>query len=115
MNALARFSPAFALGFAAYYAAAFELNSGYWPAFTYYPAINEFVWFFGVGNDEIGPPMHWYGWMVNGAICGAFVGGLALLLPSKIIEKAWPTLAWAGPLAAMAFMVYADRFFFIPR
>jgi hypothetical protein len=37
------------------------------------------------------------------------------LLPSKIIEKAWPVVAWAGPLAGMAFMVYADRFFFIPQ
>jgi hypothetical protein len=31
----------------------------------------------------------------------------------KIVEKAWPVVAWAGPLAGMAFMIYADRFFFM--
>ncbi len=115
MTKMERAFPAFALGFAFYYAAAFEFNSGYWPAFTYYPAINEFIWFFGFGNDEIGPPMHWYGWMTNAALAGAVLGAIALALPTKIIEKTWPVIAWAGPLAAMGFMIYADRFFFFPQ
>ena len=50
MNWMERAFPAFALGFAAYYGAAFEFNSGYWPAFTYYPAVNEFAWFFAFCN-----------------------------------------------------------------
>lgn len=114
MSWMERAFPAFAFGFAAYYGAAFTLNSAYWPAFTYYPAVNEFIWFFGLGNDDIGPPMHWYGWMVNASLAGAALGAIALILPAKLIEKAWPTLAWAGPLAGMAYMLYADRLFFFP-
>nr|TFG55399.1 MAG: hypothetical protein E4H34_00580 [Hyphomicrobiales bacterium] len=113
MSWMERAFPAFALGFAAFYACAFEFNSGYLPAFTYYPAVNEFVWFFGLGSDEIGPPMHWYGWMVNATLAGAVLAALSQLLPVKIVEKAWPVVAWAGPLAGMAFMIYADRFFFM--
>ncbi|MEY4879759.1 MAG: hypothetical protein RJB62_1228 [Pseudomonadota bacterium] len=110
---MARAFPAFAVGFTIYYAIAFEYNCCYLPAFTYYPAINEFVPFFATGNDEIGPPMHWYGWMVNAALAGAALAVISLLLPAKATEKAWGVLAWAVPLVGMGAMVYFDRLFFI--
>jgi hypothetical protein len=112
MNATARALAGFGLGFAVYYAIAFEYNCCWLPAFTYYPAVNEFIWGFGTGNDEIGPPMHWYGWMVNAVWAGLVLGGVAALLPASLTAKAWSILVWAGPLAAMAFMVHADWLFF---
>jgi hypothetical protein len=105
---------AFALGFTVYYAIAFEFNCCYLPAFTYYPAVNDFVPGFATGNDEIGPPMHWYGWLVNSFLVGALVAALALFLPAKPLEKFWGTVAWGAPFAGMLYMIYADRVFFFP-
>jgi len=109
MKGLERALPAFAAGCAAFYAAAFVFN---WPAFTYFPAVNLWQWGWAAESDEVGPPMHWYGWIAYSALTGLGAGALSLLLPAQITEKAWAVLAWFVPVAAMAYLIYAERNFF---
>ena len=110
MKGMERFLPAFAVGFAVYYALAFEYN---WPMFTYFPAIDEWHWGLVLGSDDRGPPMHWYGWMAYAAVTGAVLGGLSLLLPSRQTENIWAVLCWAVPLGAILFLAYVERQFFL--
>lgn len=101
--------PAFAFGFAAFYAPAFQFN---WPAMTYFPAIDSWRWGLVAQTDMTGPPMYWYGWITYSVLCGLALAVLSLLLPAKLTEKAWAVLAWLGPLAAIGFLAYQSRHWF---
>jgi hypothetical protein len=108
--------PAFAVAFAIYYAPAYAFtgaNSSFsWPLFTYFPAIDEWRWGLVPGNDDIGPPMWWYGWMASAAIVGLIAAVIALLLPARMTEKFWALAAWVVPLVAFVFLWNWERVWF---
>src|ERR1051325_7385382 len=99
MNKIAsRAFPAFAIGFALFYAPAYSFTGATstvtWPLFTYFPAIERWNWGLVPGNDNIGPPMWWYGWILSAALVGLILAAIAMLLPEKAIEKTLATLVW---------------------
>lgn len=109
--------PAFAVGFAAYYAPAYCFtgadSSFSWPLFTYFPNLNEFRWGLVPGSDTAGPPMWWYGWIASAAIVGLIAAVIALLLPARATEKLWTTLYWSVPLAAFVFLFNWELVWFV--
>ena len=110
--------PAFAAGFALYYAPAYcftGANSSFsWPLFTYFPAINEWRWGLVPGNDDIGPPMWWYGWIVSAVIVGLIFAVIALLLPERVTMKLWSLLVWLVPIGAFLFLINYELVWFVP-
>jgi hypothetical protein len=110
--------PAFAVGFALYYAPAYSFtgaNSAFsWPLFTYFPAIDR--WNLGLvpGNDNIGPPMWWYGWIVSAIVVGLIFAVIAMLLPEKATAKLWATLIWVVPILAFVFLANWELVWFFP-
>ena len=108
--------PAFAIGFAAYYAPAYSFtgaNSTFtWPLFTYFPEIDQWRWGLVPGNDTIGPPMWWYGWIASAALVGLVCAVIALLLPERATEKLWSTAVWIAPIIAFAFLWNWERVWF---
>jgi hypothetical protein len=119
MNRLAsRAFPAFAIGFALFYAPAYSFtgatSSFSWPLFTYFPAVDQ--WNMGLvpGNDTIGPPMWWYGWIVSAALVGLIFAVVAMLLPEKAVERALATLVWVVPILAFIFLFNWELVWFMP-
>jgi hypothetical protein len=106
----ARALPAFGIGFAAFYAPAFQYN---WPMFTYFPAINMWQWGFAAQTDETGPPMYWYGWMAYAALVGIALILLTLLLPARVSDRVLSVLCWLVPLGAIVFLGYESRHWFL--
>jgi hypothetical protein len=82
-----------------------------WPLFTYYPGTNRFVWLFSPPIQTEGPAMHWYGWTVNMLVGSAILGGLATMLPDRMVRRIPLSLVWIVPLAAVPLLVYALRFY----
>jgi hypothetical protein len=105
-----------AAGFAAFYAPAYcftGANSASWPLFTYFPAVDQWNMFLVAGNEELGPPMWWYGWIASAALFGLFTAVIALLLPARATEKAWRTAFWSVPIAAFVFLFNWELVWFI--
>ena len=111
--------PAFAAGFAAYYAPAYCFTGAdstfSWPLFTYFPAAEPAHWQWGLvaGSETLGPPMWWYGWIASAAIVGLIAAVIALLLPARATEKMWAMLLWAVPLAAFIFLLNWELVWFV--
>ncbi|MSP94431.1 MAG: hypothetical protein EXR00_04115 [Alphaproteobacteria bacterium] len=112
--------PAFAVGFAIYYAPAYCFtgadSSFSWPLFTYFPAAEPAHWQWGLvpGNETLGPPMWWYGWIASATIVGLIAAVIALLLPARATEKMWSTLFWTVPIAAFVFLLNWELVWFYP-
>ncbi len=112
--------PAFAVGFAIYYAPAYCFtgadSSFSWPLFTYFPAAEPAHWQWGLvpGNETLGPPMWWYGWIASATIVGLIAAVIALLLPARATEKMWATLFWAVPIASFIFLLNWELVWFYP-
>jgi hypothetical protein len=110
--------PAFAIGFALYYAPGYAFtgaNSSFsWPLFTYFPAVDQWNWGLVPGNDNIGPPMWWYGWIASGVLVGLVFAAIAMLLPAKSTEKPWSVAIWAVPLVMFVFLLNWELSWFIP-
>ena len=77
----ARAFPAFAVGFALFYAPAYSFTTGdagfNWSLFTYFPSVGDYGEIHpGIvaGSDTLGPPMWWYGW-IGSSIIRAVTGG----------------------------------------
>ena len=99
--------PAFAIGFALYYAPAYSFtgatSSFTWPLFTYFPAVDMWSWGLVPGNDTIGPPMWWYGWICAAAIVGLIFAAIATLLPERTFQRFLrPSYGWF-PLPPLCF------------
>lgn len=107
---IARTLPAFGIGFAAFYAPAFQYN---WPMFTYFPALHTWHWGFVPMSEESGPPMFWYGWIAYAVLAGLGLMLITLLLPARLSDKILSVLCWLVPLAAMAFIGYESRNWFL--
>jgi hypothetical protein len=117
----ARAFPAFAVGFALFYAPAYSFTSGdatfSWPLFTYFPSIGDYgelyPWLVA-GSDERGPPMWWYGWIASSVVVGLIFAGISLLLPESATMKIWSKLVWIVPIVAFVFLLDYELFWFIP-
>jgi hypothetical protein len=107
---ISRAFPAFGIGFAAFYAPAFQYN---WPMFTYFPALNTFHWGLVAMNEESGPPMFWYGWVAYAVLVGLALSVITLLLPQRITDPVLAVLCWLVPLGAIAFIGYESRGWFV--
>ncbi len=110
--------PAFAIGFAIYYAPAYSFtgaNSSFsWPLFTYFPEVDMWRWGLVTGNDTIGPPMWWYGWIAAAAIVGLIFAAIAMVLPEKTTARAWSVLIWTVPVLAFVFLLNWELSWFVP-
>ena len=117
----ARAFPAFAVGFALFYAPAYSFTSGdatfSWPLFTYFPSVGDYgelyPWLVG-GSDTLGPPMWWYGWIASAAVVGLIFAGIALLLPERTTMRMWSVLVWVAPILAFVFLLDYELFWFVP-
>jgi hypothetical protein len=116
---ISRAFPAFAIGFALFYAPAYAFtgaNSSFsWPLFTYFPAINEWRAWLVPGNDNIGPPMWWYGWIASSLIVGLIFAVIALLLPERVIMRIMAALVWVVPVLAFIFLFNWELPWFAPN
>jgi hypothetical protein len=113
--------PAFAVGFALFFAPAYGFTSGdatfSWPLFTYFPSVGDYgeiYPFLVAGSDTLGPPMWWYGWMASSAIVGLIFAAISLLLPEKSTLKMWSVAVWVAPLLSFVFLMDYSLFWFVP-
>jgi len=110
MNRIAaRAFPAFAVGFALFYAPGYSFTGNTstvsWPLFTYFPAIEQWRWFLVTGTDNSGPPMWWYGWIASSVLVGLAFALIAMLLPERTIRNILAALVWIVPLCAFIFLL----------
>src|SRR5215210_6286145 len=78
------FAITFAVAFAVLYTLLEQVN---WPMFTYHPAVNKIdFWRQAVRSGE-GPPMYWYGWLVNASIGAVAVATIASFTPVQWIQR----------------------------
>jgi hypothetical protein len=96
----------FSMLFGVIYSLCFYYN---WPMFAYYPQVNEFHLSANLQN-ELGPPILWYGWLSTAALASA---AGAVLVPRSLAARLPPNLAWAVPGAVvLAILIYEKRWFF---
>jgi hypothetical protein len=89
------------------YVLAYTFN---WPAFAYYPLLNEFHLDRALPAKTSGPSMLYYGWIITAA-AAALV--LALLIPRGIAAKLPARLAWIVPLVLIVYTFAYDRHWFL--
>jgi len=110
--------PAFAIGFALYYAPGYAFtgaNSSFsWPLFTYFPAVDQWAWGLVPGSDDLGPPMWWYGWIAAAVLVGLVFAAVAMLIPEKTTEKLWSKAIFVVPLVMFVFLLNWEMSWFIP-
>src|SRR5215475_2937747 len=92
------FTIAFGIAFTLLYTVLERLN---WPLFTYQPAVGKLYFWLHRSLGGEGPPMYWYGWIVNAAIAAFVVGWIAQIIPGQSLRRAtifccalaalWPT------------------------
>lgn len=51
------------------------------PLFTYYPAVDEYVFGFAKMTESQGPAMYWYGWIVNASLFATIAALITAALP----------------------------------
>jgi hypothetical protein len=92
------FAIAFGIAFTLLYTVLERLN---WPLFTYQPAVGKvYFWLHRPLGGE-GPPMYWYGWIVNALTAAFVVGWIATNISGQWLRRAtvfccalaalWPT------------------------
>jgi hypothetical protein len=110
--------PAFAIGFALYYAPGYAFtgaNSSFsWPLFTYFPAVDQWAWGLVPGSDDLGPPMWWYGWIAAAVLVGLVFAAVAMLIPEKSTEKLWSKAIFVVPIVMFVFLLNWEMSWFIP-
>jgi len=105
---LIRGFPVFSASFAVLYALAMYFNIA---MFVYYPQAREFYWHDRPGVP--GPAMYWYGWLAYAALGAALLAFLASFVPPKWAARVSPRWSWGVPVAAMLFILYVIRDWFI--
>jgi hypothetical protein len=103
----ARLLPVFSAAFAVIYAPALCFN---WALVTYQPAIGQ--WDFGPVTRS-GPPMFWYGIVLTAFIGACIVALISALLPEHASRRVWSGLTWLLPVAALIFIAYILRPYFL--
>jgi hypothetical protein len=104
---LARLFPFFSAAFAVIYAPALYFN---WALVTYQPAMME--WDLGPVTKQ-GPPMFWYGVVATSFIAACVVTAIAAFLPETLARRLWTGLTWLLPIAALIFIAYILRPYFL--
>jgi hypothetical protein len=94
------FAIAFAVAFVVLYTAFEQLN---WPMFTYHPAVNKIDFWRHAARSGEGPPMYWYGWLVNASIGALVVSAVAAFAPLQWIQR---TLIFGSLFGAAFFIAY---------
>jgi hypothetical protein len=96
----------FGIAFTLLYTVLERLN---WPLFTYQPAAGKLYFWLHRPLSGEGPPMYWYGWIVNAAIAAFVVGSIATIISGQWLRRATVfscTLAALGPAALAALRIY---------
>jgi hypothetical protein len=79
------FAITFGIAFTLLYTVLERLN---WPLFTYQPAVSKvYFWLHRPLSGE-GPPMYWYGWIVNAAIAALLLGWIATRVSAQWLRRA---------------------------
>jgi len=93
----------FTLLFGAAYCFAFYMELA---LFRFYPETGRFH--LAVHQGE-GPAILWYGWIATAFL---FSAAVAVVVPSRIVDRLWPGLYWLVPaLTILAICVYEKRWF----
>lgn len=105
----ARTLPAFSIAAAVTYfvVMGFGISS-----FIYYPQVGEWRL---VRQAESGPPMFFYGWVVDAALAGLIAAGVAAVLPPRIplaLFGAHSWLAWVVPVGLTLAIMFLLRSYF---
>ena len=79
-----------------------------WQLFRYYPLVKEFH--LDAQPKSAGPAMMYYGWMATAAIAGLVV---AAIVPKRLAARLWSGLAWAVPVALIAFTLFYEKHWFV--
>src|SRR5215471_428962 len=75
----------FGIAFTLLYTVLERLN---WPLFTYQPAVgNIYFWLHRPLSGE-GPPMYWYGWIVNAATAALVIAWIATIISGQRLPRA---------------------------
>jgi len=93
------FAFTFGIAFTLLYTVLERLN---WPLFTYQPAAGKLYFWLHRPLSGEGPPMYWYGWIVNAAIAAFVVGWIATTISGQWLRRAtifWCDLAALWPTA----------------
>src|SRR5258706_13324096 len=59
-----------------------------WPLFTYQPAAGKLYFWLHRPLSGEGPPMYWYGWIVNAAIAAFVVALIATIISGQWLRRA---------------------------
>ncbi len=100
------FAFTFGIAFTLLYTVLERLN---WPLFTYQPAVGKLYFWLHRPLGGEGPPMYWYGWIVNAAIAAFVVGWIATIISGQWLRQATVfccALAALWPTALAALRIY---------
>jgi hypothetical protein len=96
----------FGIAFTLLYTVLERLN---WPLFTYQPAAGKLYFWLHRPLSGEGPPMYWYGWIVNAAIAAFVVSCIATIISDQWLRRATVfccALAALWPAALAALRIY---------
>jgi hypothetical protein len=85
LSAFGTFAVTFGIAFAVIYTVLERFN---WPLITYFSSINELDFWRAAPRAGAGPPMYWYGWLLNSLISSFVVGAIATILPAQWLRRA---------------------------
>jgi hypothetical protein len=103
---LRTFAFTFGIAFTLLYTVLERLN---WPLFTYQPGVGRLYFWLHRPLSGEGPPMYWYGWIVNAAIAALVVGWIATTISGQWLRRATVfccALAALWPSALAALRIY---------
>ncbi len=107
---IARAFPVFSTVFAVIYVVCMYFNLA---LVSYFPRTRTWYWLTVTNLPKSdGPGMYWYGWLCVAVLGAAAIALLALLLP-RGAARVWSVSSWAVPSAAMLFLAYILRGWFI--
>ena len=97
----------FGIAFTLLYTVLERLN---WPLFTYQPAAGKLYFWLHRPLSGEGPPMYWYGWIVNAAIAAFVVAWIATIISGQWLRRATVfccalAALWPAALAALRIFI----------
>jgi hypothetical protein len=84
VTAFGTFAITFGIAFAVIYTVLERFN---WPLVTYFPSLNELDFWKAAPRPGAGPPMYWYGWLLNSLIASFVVSGIATMAPAQWLRR----------------------------
>ena len=105
-SAFGTFAITFGIAFTLLYTVYERLN---WPLFTWQPQVGKMYFWLHRPLSGEGPPMYWYGWIVNAAIAAFVVAWIATIISGQWLRRATVfccALAALWPAALAALRIY---------